>query len=113
MYPWHPDLITLDVMMPDINGFDVVTSLKKNPGTANIPISMISVVEHQDRGYRLSVADYVTKPFKVEEIIERVGKLLGDENGIPQSRSGLIGSPRRPEEEIPATSPVDITANDE
>jgi len=60
-----PDLILLDVMMPDIDGFSVLTKLKANPVTRDIPVIFISALASQDdqlNGFRLGAADYITKP---------------------------------------------------
>ncbi|RLC96261.1 MAG: hypothetical protein DRI40_03645 [Chloroflexi bacterium] len=72
----HPDLITLDVDMPDINGFDVTALLKSDPGTKDIPILIISVVDDKERGYNLGANDYVTKPIDGKDLMEKVATLL-------------------------------------
>ena len=58
----HPDLIILDVMMPEMNGFDVAAVLKNDPETMDIPIIILSVVQDRSRGYRIGVDRYLTKP---------------------------------------------------
>lgn len=70
-----PDLILLDVMMPDIDGFEVCARLKANPTTADIPVifmTAISDAEHKTRGLREGAVDYVTKPVNVSELLMRV-----------------------------------------
>ncbi len=70
-----PDLILLDVMMPDMDGFEVCRRLKANPDTAGIPIIFITALnelEYKITGLRLGAADYVTKPFQAEEVLARV-----------------------------------------
>ena len=57
-----PGLIILDVMMPEMNGFDVAAVLKNDPATMDIPIIILSVVEDKERGFRLGVDRYLTKP---------------------------------------------------
>ena len=57
-----PDLITLDVLMPNMDGFTVAELLKQNPQTKNIPIVIISVIFEKEKGYRLGISDYITKP---------------------------------------------------
>jgi len=74
----HPDLITLDVMMPDLSGFDVTAVLKNDPGTKDIPILIVSVTEDKEKAYKLGANDYVTKPFKIEILIDKVNQLLRD-----------------------------------
>ncbi len=72
----RPHLITLDVMMPDLNGFDIAAVLKNNPQTADIPIIILSIVQDKARGYRLGVDRYLTKPIDTDELLEEVELLL-------------------------------------
>ncbi|WP_413172257.1 ATP-binding protein [Anabaena azotica] len=70
-----PDLILLDIMLPDINGFEVCKQLKADPFTQSIPvIFMTALVETMDkvRGLSLGAVDYITKPFQEEELLARV-----------------------------------------
>lgn len=76
----EPDLIILDVMMPGINGFDVAAVLKNDPGTMNIPVVILSVVEDSDRGYLIGVDGYFTKPFNMDKLLKEVGTLLSRSN---------------------------------
>jgi predicted ATPase/signal transduction histidine kinase/CheY-like chemotaxis protein len=71
-----PDLIILDVMMPAINGFDVAAVLKNDPQTMEIPIIMLSIVEDKQRGYRLGIDRYLTKPIHSEKLLNEIGVLL-------------------------------------
>ena len=71
-----PDLITLDIQIPHIDGFDVTSVLKNDPETIDIPILILSIVEDRDRGYRLGANDYLTKPFTVEAVLEKMTRLL-------------------------------------
>jgi len=70
-----PDLILLDVMMPDMGGFDVCHQLKKDPLTKDIPVVFLSAleeVEQKTRGFAAGGVDYITKPFQGEEVVARV-----------------------------------------
>ena len=58
----RPDLIILDVMMPEMNGFDVAAVLKNDPQTMDIPIIVLSIVQDKARGFRIGVDRYLTKP---------------------------------------------------
>jgi CheY-like chemotaxis protein len=71
-----PDLITLDVMMPEIDGFDVAAVLKNDPYTKDIPIIMLSIVLDKARGYRLGVDRYLKKPIDSEVLLEEIEMLL-------------------------------------
>lgn len=72
----RPDLIVLDVMMPQINGFDVAAVLKNDPHTADIPIIILSIVENKERGYHIGIDRYLTKPINTEKLLTEVGSLL-------------------------------------
>ncbi|MGI0487972.1 response regulator [Pantanalinema rosaneae CENA516] len=71
-----PDLILLDVMMPQINGFDVAAVLKNNPQTTDIPIIVLSIIEDKSQGYRVGIDRYLTKPINREELMQDIGSLL-------------------------------------
>ncbi len=71
----HPDLILLDVIMPDIRGFDVCRHLKEHPGTRDIPVIFMTAlagVEDKIHGFRAGAVDYITKPIFHEELLARV-----------------------------------------
>jgi two-component system, sensor histidine kinase and response regulator len=71
----RPDLILLDVMMPELDGFETCTALKNNPDTADIPIIfMTALTETQEkvRAFELGAVDYLTKPFEHAELLARV-----------------------------------------
>ena len=70
-----PDLILLDVIMPDISGFEVIDSLKDDPKTINISVIFITGLANDDdeeRGFNLGGCDYIYKPFKPNIVIARV-----------------------------------------
>lgn len=70
-----PDLILLDVMMPDINGFDTAVILKKDPETADIPIIFLTALNNPSdlvHGFQVGANDFLTKPFNKEELLVRV-----------------------------------------
>ncbi len=72
----RPDLVVLDVMMPEMNGFDVAAVLKNDPATMDIPIVILSIVQDRDRGYRLGVDRYLTKPIDTDLLFREVGALI-------------------------------------
>jgi CheY-like chemotaxis protein len=72
----RPDLVLLDVMMPEMNGFDVAAVLKNDPLTMDIPIVILSIVQDRDRGFRLGVDRYLTKPIDTELLFREVGALI-------------------------------------
>ena len=71
-----PDLVTLDVMMPDVNGFDVAAALRQDPATMRIPLMMISVVHDEGRARAVGVDSYLTKPIDSVDLLEQVETLL-------------------------------------
>jgi signal transduction histidine kinase/DNA-binding response OmpR family regulator/ligand-binding sensor domain-containing protein len=72
----RPDLIVLDVMMPEMNGFDVAAVLRNDPQTLDIPIIILSIVQDRERGFRLGVDRYLTKPIDTDVLFREVGALL-------------------------------------
>lgn len=71
----QPDLILLDILMPDINGYDVCVQLKSDEKTRDIPIIFLTVLDEAhdiERGFRLGGVDYVTKPFEPSVLKARV-----------------------------------------
>ncbi|HEY9725554.1 MAG TPA: response regulator, partial [Chroococcales cyanobacterium] len=70
-----PDLILLDIRMPDLNGYEVCEYLKRDAQTSEIPIVFLSALDEaldKVRAFAVGGADYVTKPFQVEEVLARV-----------------------------------------
>jgi len=72
----RPDLIILDIMMPEMNGFDVAAILKNDPNTMDIPIIVLSVVQDKARGFRIGVDRYLTKPIDTGLLFNEIGSLL-------------------------------------
>ncbi len=74
----HPALITLDVLMPGMDGWSVLQALKADPDLAPIPVVMLTIVDEQNRGYALGAADYLTKPIQRERLRELLGRFRRD-----------------------------------
>lgn len=75
----HPSLIILDLMLPGMQGFEICRRLKNNPGTAKVPIIMLTArAEEVDKilGLELGADDYITKPFSPREMVARVKAVL-------------------------------------
>ncbi len=75
-----PDLILLDIKMPDMDGYEVCKQLKANPLTRDIPVIFISAIgqiEEKVKAFTFGGVDYITKPFQVEELLARVKTHLG------------------------------------
>jgi len=72
----RPALILLDIMMPDLSGFDVLRVLKSDTLTANIPILVLSIIEDRPLGLSLGADAYLTKPVDTEHLLTAIAALL-------------------------------------
>ena len=98
-----PFAITLDITMPQRNGWEVLHDLKADPATRDIPVIVVSIVDSKELGYRLGAADYLLKPFDREAIVgtlarmpSRQGRLLvvdDDPHVVDLVRQFLEGEP--------------------
>jgi len=70
-----PYAVTLDIMMPNIDGWTVLSELKSDPATRDIPIIVCSIVEQTDKGFNLGAADYLLKPIMEEEIVHALDRI--------------------------------------
>lgn len=92
----QPDLIVLDVMMPDMSGFDVLQQLKNDPDLAQIPViflTSLSSKEDKLRAFNLGAEDYLTKPFQADEFMAHVTAALrsaGSSNSGTRGKNGNI-----------------------
>jgi DNA-binding response OmpR family regulator len=85
-----PDLILLDVMMPDIDGFEVLETIRQ---VSSVPVIMLTAKGEEDdrvRGLELGADDYITKPFSPRELVSRVKAVLRRTEGATGSMHGLI-----------------------
>jgi len=74
-----PDLIILDIMMPEIDGLEVLTRLKGDPSTASIPVILLTAkVQHEDilEGYKTGAEYYITKPFTRVQLLDGINSVL-------------------------------------
>jgi DNA-binding response OmpR family regulator len=80
-----PDLITLDVLMPEMDGFKVLETLKKDEALNSIPVMMISVVNgiRRKRGMKMGAADYLFKPVDFDNLLDRM-RSLGMDKSPPE-----------------------------
>ena len=74
----RPDIILLDIMMPEIDGWQVFAKLKENPEWREIPIVFLTAkIDEYSKGFgKLSADDYIEKPFEIEDLKERINKIL-------------------------------------
>ena len=73
-----PFAITLDIMMPGYDGWQVLTDLKLDPETRNIPVIVCSIVEEEEKGFSLGAADYLVKPIIEDDLLASLDRLNGD-----------------------------------
>src|SRR3989441_2790299 len=71
----HPDAVTLDVMMPDLDGWSVLAALKCDPEVADIPVVLVTVVDEKNRGYALGAAEYLIKPIDRDRLVAALRSL--------------------------------------
>ncbi|NJM59916.1 MAG: response regulator [Oscillatoriales cyanobacterium RU_3_3] len=74
---YSPDLILLDIRMPGMDGYEVCQKLKATAATAQIPVIFLSVLDDVNdklQAFRVGGADYIAKPFQVEEVLARIDK---------------------------------------
>jgi signal transduction histidine kinase/CheY-like chemotaxis protein len=74
----QPFAITLDIMMPDKDGWQVLNELKRDPETRSIPVVVCSIIEDKDQGITLGAVDYLTKPILEEDLTSALGQLNQD-----------------------------------
>ena len=76
----NPDLVLLDLRLPDMTGFEILSELKKRPETHHIPVVILSIVQDREEGFRLGASDYLTKPVDRDKLMERIQRLIGSQN---------------------------------
>src|SRR5690606_7075 len=79
----HPEAITLDLLMPGIDGWSVLTQLKADPGLANIPVVIVTSRDDKHRGYTLGAADYLTKPLDQQRLVSIIRQHCGKHAPAP------------------------------
>ena len=83
-----PNLVILDVMMPNVDGYTVAQRIRQNDTTKDIPILMLTAlsdIEDKGRGFAIGIDDYLVKPFDMEELKMRVKAILKRSNQLPES----------------------------
>jgi len=113
----HPDLVLLDIMVPQLNGWEVCRRLKQDADTKNIPVIMVTGrVEEGDKvlGFEMGADDYVTKPFSPRELLARIRAVArrarpGDAEKKPHVQIGELEIDRYRFEVRMKGHPVDLT----
>lgn len=76
---WQPDVITLDVLMANVDGWTVLSKLKHDDGVSDIPVIMVSIIDEKKMGYTLGAADYISKPVQQNLLLDVVAKHIPDD----------------------------------
>lgn len=87
-HAFHPDLCILDLMMPDINGFELCALLRADPEFAKTPVIVVSAMEDKEakiKAFSVGVNEYITKPFNIIELGDKITALLA--NGNSESKT--------------------------
>ena len=101
-----PDLILLDIMMPDMDGYEVCRQLKKNKKTSDIPIIFATALDEEEdetKGFELGAVDYITKPFSLPIVRARIRthlELKQRRDQLKQQAEELAAANKRLQEEI-------------
>lgn len=72
----RPAVVLLDLVLPDIDGFEVLSRLKQHSTTRAIPVIILSIIEDEERCFRLGASDYLPKPVDRERLVDRVARLI-------------------------------------
>jgi adenylate cyclase len=77
----RPAAMTLDIIMPDLDGWTVLAAIKGDPTLADIPVILITIVDEKNRGYSLGAADYLVKPVDRTKLVETLTNICGSTAG--------------------------------
>jgi len=82
---WRPDLILLDIVMPEVNGYEICRNLKRNRRTANIPVIFITAKKQKSDiywGKKQGAEEYLTKPINQDVLLRTIDKWLADKKHV-------------------------------
>ena len=102
----QPDVIILDLMLPDTSGWDVLTQLKAEPDTQDIPVVVISNLDERSHGLKLGAIEYLVKPVSIWQFQRTLGKVVGCRT-IESTLSVVMDN-----EELEAGRPLILLAED-
>ena len=80
-HAFHPDLFILDLMMPDLNGFELCTLLRTDPEFTKTPVIVVSAMEDKEakiKAFSVGVNEYITKPFNIIDLGDKITALLAN-----------------------------------
>ncbi|HEX5765933.1 MAG TPA: response regulator, partial [Woeseiaceae bacterium] len=79
----HPDAVTLDLLMPGLDGWSVLTQLKADDKLADIPVVIVTILDNKDMGYTLGAADYLTKPVDPQRLVSIMRQHCSKQTNAP------------------------------
>ncbi len=77
-----PDVITLDILMPEMDGWSVLRTLKADPMVSDIPVIMASILDEKNKGFSLGAADFLSKPVQKDYLMKAIRNLIGDKDNL-------------------------------
>ena len=77
-----PDIITLDILMPEMDGWSVLRTLKADPAVSDIPVIMASILDEKNKGFSLGAADFLSKPVQKEYLMKSIRTLIGNKENL-------------------------------
>jgi signal transduction histidine kinase/DNA-binding response OmpR family regulator len=77
----QPVAVVLDILLPDLKGWDVLERLKAEPATADVPVVMVSMLDDRGKGFALGADDYLVKPVEREHLLATLGRVIARRNG--------------------------------
>jgi CheY-like chemotaxis protein len=90
----RPAVITLDVVMPAMDGWEVLTALKSDPAVRDIPVVMLSILDEQQLGFALGAADFLTKPVDRTRLLDSVRAHAGSSEALVSELRQLAAAQR-------------------
>ncbi len=79
---YRPDIIILDILLPDLNGWEILQKIKLQEGCQDIPIIVCSILPEKERAFSLGAVDFLEKPVSEETLVERLRRLIGQRNTV-------------------------------
>jgi len=86
----HPKAITLDILLPDRDGWEVLAELKASPRTRDIPVVIVSVLDQPTLGFRLGASDYLVKPVERDALLHALKRCAARGNEGPACRKVMV-----------------------
>ena len=112
----RPTLVVLDLMLPDLSGYEIIEQIRRDPSTSDVPVLMLTARREEAdriRGLTLGADDYLTKPFSPQELVLRVGAILRRTRNNQAGAVALTAGPLRIERDTHRVTvggePIELT----